>query len=140
MSNDKLTEFTLNDETLTVDYVETMTVKNGVECDIYTFADDDSRDLAIVTVKSGCKTPLQRILSGEKTIEGFYSGAGTLTVADGNGNEKRYAFSADNTGNVEVVVSQIMQWYANTESDLVFYEICQPPYKDGRFENIADLD
>jgi hypothetical protein len=31
-----------------------------------------------------------------------------------------------------------MQWYANGNSDLVFYEVCWPPYADGRFEDIAE--
>lgn len=27
---------------------------------------------------------------------------------------------------------------ASDDSVIVFYEICQPPYQDGRFENIAE--
>lgn len=140
MSKDKLTQFTLDGSTVPVKFLETIKVKNGVLCDVYCFVNDDSRDLAIVTVLSGYKTPLQRILLGEKTVEGYHLGAGTLTVTDENGKEQQYAFKAGDKGDVEVFVGQTMQWYANTRSDLVFYEVCRPPYKDGRFENIADLD
>lgn len=140
MSKGKLTQFTLNGDTLPVRFIETMKVKNGVTCDVYSFVDDNSRDLAIVTVASGCKTPLQRILLGEKTIEGYYEGIGTLTVVDEKGKERQYAYKAGDNGSVNVGIGQTMQWYANTESSLVFYEVCQPPYEDGRFENISDLD
>lgn len=37
---------------------------------------------------------------------------------------------------VVVKVDQVMQWHANGYSDLIFYEICEPPYQDGRFENL----
>lgn len=140
MSKDKLTQFTLDGNILPVRFNETIEVKSGVACDVYSFVDDESRDLAIVTVASGCKTPLQRILLGEKTIEGYYDGTGTLTVVDENGKERQYAFKGGDNGAVDVFVGQTMQWYADTKSDLVFYEICQPPYEDGRFENIADLE
>ena len=30
-----------------------------------------------------------------------------------------------------------MQWEASKNSNLVFYEVCYPPYQDGRFENLA---
>ena len=29
-----------------------------------------------------------------------------------------------------------MQWEADKDSDLVAYEICFPPYEDGRYQNI----
>jgi len=29
-----------------------------------------------------------------------------------------------------------MQWEADKEADLVAYEICFPPYEDGRYENL----
>lgn len=140
MSKAKLTQFTLDDNILPVRFVETTQVKNGVTCDVYSFVDDNSRDLAIVTVASGRKTPLQRILLGEKTIEGYCEGMGTLTVVDEKGKERQYTYKTGDNGSVDVGVGQTMQWYANTESDLVFYEVCQPPFKDGRFENISDLD
>lgn len=42
--------------------------------------------------------------------------------------------------NKEVVVGvgQIMQWTAPEDTDLVFYEVCDPPYQDGRFEDLPE--
>ena len=65
---------------------------------------------------------------------------GRLIVRDENGKERQYSFATGDSGSVDVFIGQTIQWYADTESNLVFYEVCQPPYKDGRFENIADLD
>jgi hypothetical protein len=120
-------------------YVETMQVKDGVECDVYAFEGDDSEDLAIVRVTKGFKTPLQKILQGDKTIEGYLDGEGALTVQHEDSTIKTYSFDAKSTDNeVEVQVGQIMQWAAPHDTDLTFYEICTPPYKDGRFENLAE--
>jgi hypothetical protein len=134
VSAERLTKFTINDQSVPVLFVETQTVKDGVECDIYAFVGDDSKDLAIVRVKKGYKTPLQKVLLGNKTVEGFVRGSGVLTV-----NNETYAFGSE-LDNKEVVVSvgQTMQWYANAQNDLTFYEICEPPYSDGRFENLPE--
>ena len=37
---------------------------------------------------------------------------------------------------VEIKVGDLVQWEAT--KDLVFAEICYPPYEDGRFENISE--
>src|SRR5215469_15871425 len=114
-----------------VEYVETMQVKSGVECDVYSFVGDGSEDLAIVRVAKGSKTPLQRILQGDKTIEGYLEGKGTLAVQYEDGTAKSHSFDATSTDKeVEVRVGQIMQWTAPNDTDLTFYEICKPPYKD----------
>lgn len=120
-------------------FVETQSVKDGVECDLYNFVDDNTRDLAVVRVDSGFKTPLQLVVKGSKTIEGFCSGAGTLTVWDKNGNTQQFTF-ADGNESTEVIVAvgQKMQWHADKNMRLEFYEICDPPYKDGRFENLPE--
>lgn len=34
---------------------------------------------------------------------------------------------------IAVMINDVMQWQA--DSDLVLYEICFPPYEDGRFQN-----
>lgn len=120
-------------------FVENQTVKEGVEADIYTFDEDDSRDLAIVHVMKGSKTPLQRILKGTKTIEGYVSGTGTLTVTTQDGSTKKYFYTAEDSNPVvetEVHIGELMQWSA--ETDLTFYEICEPPYEDGRFEDLEE--
>jgi hypothetical protein len=31
-----------------------------------------------------------------------------------------------------------MQWFADDDSSLTAYEICYPPYEDGRYENISE--
>jgi hypothetical protein len=135
----KLISFKVEGNNVPVRYVETMKVKDGVMCDIYSFQEDDKKDLAIVTVSRGSKTPLQRILQGEKTIEGFVRGQGLLTVWSEDGTSRSREFGPDrDDGPVAVRVGQIMQWHANADSDLVFYEICEPPYEDGRFENLPD--
>jgi len=56
----KLTSFTVDDRPVPVVFVETMDVKEGVVCDVYKIEGDDTRDLAIVTVRKGCKTPASR--------------------------------------------------------------------------------
>ncbi len=47
-------------------FVETMEVDEGVECDVYEFIGDKSKDLGIIRIKAGGKTPLQKVLKGEK--------------------------------------------------------------------------
>lgn len=37
---------------------------------------------------------------------------------------------------IDVQIGEQMQWAAEPESDLVFAEVCFPPYEDGRYENI----
>lgn len=134
----KLTELKTTSRTQKVTYIETQTVKEGVECDIYTFDGDSSRDLAIVRIQAGHKTPLQKVLLGEKTIEGFMTGAGNLTTWTVNGVVRTYEF--DGTNNIDEVIVKIgemMQWSADQKQGLTFYEICEPPYQDGRFENVV---
>ncbi len=120
-----------------VTFVETLAVKEGVVCDVYVFDSDKSKDLGIVTVSRGFKTPLQKILKGDKTLEGFVSGAGVLIVTTEE-ETKTYDFSNVSQTEVEVQVGNTMQWEANGSGNLVFYEICYPPYEDGRFENIPE--
>ena len=138
MDNGKLTQFKLAGELVPVEFVETQAVKEGVECDIYLFTDDSSKDLAIVRVSKGYKTPLQRVLLGNRTIEGLYSGSGTLTVQSNDGEIKSALFNSQDDAPIVVEVGQIMQWYANKDTGLVFYEICEPPYADGHFENLPE--
>ena len=135
----KLTNFLLGSKSRPVSFVETQQVKEGVECDIYNFTKDSSKDLAIVRVTKGFKTPLQKIKMGTKTIEGYIGGEGTLTVWSHDNVRTIYPFSASTSViSIEVKIGEIMQWYADGNSRLTFYEICEPPYIDGRFENLPD--
>jgi hypothetical protein len=125
---------------VSITFVETQAIKDGVTADLYTIDDDSTKDLAIVHVTKGHKTPLQRILKGTRTIEGYMSGNGMLAVTAQDGSQKTHTFT-DNTGinssiESEVHIGELMQWSA--ETDLTFYEICEPPYEDGRFENIPE--
>ncbi|MFA4995743.1 MAG: hypothetical protein WC536_01220 [Patescibacteria group bacterium] len=119
-----------------VSFVETMQVIDGVECDIYSFTEDERKDLGIIRVEPGKKTPLQRVLQGEKTIEQYISGKGKLTITRQDGTQD--VFLADGSNHVSRIVNigEMMQWEAAPDSDLIAAEICYPPYQDGRFENI----
>ena len=125
---------------LPITFVETQQIKEGVVADIYTFDGDSSKDLAIVHVTKGYKTPLQRILKGTKTIEGYMNGNGTFTVTSRDGSVKTYTFTENSDNNpaieTEVHIGELVQWSA--ETDLNFYEICEPPYEDGRFEDLEE--
>lgn len=131
--NEPLTKFQHHQ----VAFVRTDQIKDGVECDVYEFVDDASKDLAIVRVEAGCNTPLQRVLLGDSTTEGYLSGEGQLLVSDAEGHTTVYGYSeaGQATNPVDVSIGQIMQWHAGDEA-LVFYEICKPPYQEGRFENL----
>lgn len=127
---DKLTIF----QNQAVTYVETQQIKEGVEADLYTFNGDASKDLAIVRVAAGHKTPLQRILKGEKTIEGYLDGQAILTVTHLDSTQSVTAYPGNAELETPVAINETMQWSAGT--NLMFYEICLPPYEDGRFEDL----
>jgi mannose-6-phosphate isomerase-like protein (cupin superfamily) len=133
----KLKTFKRADELLPVRFLETQKVKDGVECDIYEFLNDTSCDLGIIRVSKGHTTPLQKVLSGDSTVEGFLSGEGTLSVGSDTGTKKYKFRQGGSKKEVEVMVGQTMQWHADGNTELEFYEICKPPYKDGRFENLS---
>lgn len=121
-----------------ISFVETINVTEGVDCDSYIFQDDETKDLGIIRVAKGCSTPLQRVLQGESTIEGYLDGIGALHVIEEDGKVNKYDFAGDEAvKEIEVTVGQTMQWIADPDSDLTFYEICTPPYQDGRFENLT---
>ena len=134
----KLTDFKSSLGNQKVSYIESQTVKEGVECDIYMFNDDPSKDLAIVYVQPGHKTPRQKVLLGNKTIDGFIEGSGKLTVWSIEGATHTYNFDSSGTQDEVIVkVGETMQWAADEDATLTFYEICEPPYEDGRFENVT---
>lgn len=128
----------MDGKSLPVEYAETIQIKEGVSCETYRFTNDASRDVAIVTVQKGRKTPLQKVLLGSKTLEGYMSGEGSLTVQSTDGEVEVYDYPSSANQEVEVKIGEIMQWHANGDSDLTFYEICEPSYEDGRFENLPD--
>jgi hypothetical protein len=122
----------------TVFFVETVNVANGVKCDVYKFDDDPKKDLGIIRIAPGKKTPLQKVLKGDKTIEGYISGKGKLTITKPNGKKIIYHVGENTQQSLNVIVEigELMQWQADKNSKLIAYEICYPPYKNGRYENI----
>lgn len=117
-----------------VKYIETSQVIEGVTCEVYEFENDSSKDLGIVTIQPGKSTPSQKVLKGSKTIEGYILGDGELVIQGTNG-IKTYKMNGEKF-DVEVNIGETMQWKASQNSNLKIYEICYPPYKEGRFENI----
>lgn len=140
MTTEQLTSFSFQEQSLPIKFVEEMIVKEGVVCQVYQFEGDNTKDLGIVTVESGIKTPLQKVLQGDRTIEGWISGKGTLTITGASEEKRVYEVGGESQAPFSVVVDvgQIMQWQAARGSVLKFYEICYPPYQDGRYENLAE--
>jgi len=136
---EKLQDFSFEGKLHRVRYVETTPVTEGVVCEVYAFVDDNTRDLGIVTVSKGARTPLERVLNGNRTSNGFISGRGVLTVTSEDGTTQVHHFDSDNEKPiVDVEVGETMQWVADGEADLMFYEVCDPPYEEGRYEYLPD--
>jgi len=135
----KITKLKFQNQEYTLNFIESSQVKEGVTCDVYSIQETDAFDLGVVFVEKGKSTPNQKVLKGEKTFEIFEQGEGSLIINKGQTDEEVYAFSEESE-NMEITVNinQTMQWQASDGSDLMFYEICYPPYQDGRFENIEE--
>lgn len=135
-----LKEFQLDSDPQSVEFVGTERVCEGVECDVYVFIEDDSKDLGIIKVAPGFKTPLQRVVEGLRTIEGHVSGEGQLTIIREGGNCEIHDFCGEsqNKALIDVNIGDLMQWKAIGSTRLVAFEICYPPYQEGRYEEIAD--
>lgn len=131
----QLSSFRFEGRDLPVSFVETMEVTDGVKCDVYAFVGDPTKDLGVIRIKPGKRTPLQKVLKGERTIEGYLSGVGILKVTKPDGETITYTLQ---TGKfpVDVKIGETMQWEAAPDSELTAYEVCFPPYQDGRYENI----
>lgn len=134
----QITNFSFEGKEQPVIFVETMKVAEGVECDVYTFDGDTSKDLGIIRIKPGSRTPLQKVLKGDRTVEGYISGRGKLTITRNDGKHHIYEVSDEMKKPVVITVEigELMQWEAAPDSDLQAYEVCFPPYEDGRYENI----
>ncbi len=129
--------FIFEDNSLPVTYISTLDVAPGVKCDTYVFDNDNTKDLAIIKIDSGCKTPLQKVLEGDKTIEGYISGYGQLIIHRSDNQLEIYEFPGTPTPfSVNIRIGDTMQWQADQKSNLIVYEVCFPPYQDGRYENI----
>jgi hypothetical protein len=137
MSKNKIESFTYENETLTVKFIESSEVFPGVVCDVYFHPETKERDLGVIYIEAGKKTKPQRVLSGDQTIEGYISGTGRLCIQKPSGKKIIFEVNQNSEGFAQVVeVGDIMQWQA--DDNLVVFEICFPPYQDGRFENLED--
>ena len=130
----KLNRFMVDGVVQPVAFVKTEQVAEGVECDVYRFERDETKDLGIIRIQGGHATPFQRVLQGEKTIEGHMSGDGSLYVEKPDGGGTLYETERPFSTTIET--GDVMRWHAVRGSTLVAYEICYPPYQDGRFENL----
>jgi hypothetical protein len=125
-----------------VKFVETEQIVKGVERDAYSFIGDSTKDLGIIRIQPGFKTRRQRIRQGERTIEGHISGTGKLIIERVNGEKEVYKFDDKRKNKPEITVNidDIMQWLTAPDSPLIAYEICFPPYKEGRYEELGQSD
>lgn len=128
--------FTFEGKKQQITFIETLQVADGVECDVYSFDGDKNKDLGIIRITRGHKTPLQKVLKGERTIEGYISGKGKLIVTKSDGKQEIYIAGSSFTEPVDIKIGELMQWEASPDSGLVSFEICFPPYEDGRYENL----
>lgn len=135
MKKSKLNSFPYNGQAYLVRFIETQKITKGVACDIYAFTEDETKDLAIITIDRGNKTPLQKLIGGNVTIEGFVSGSGILRVKSKD-EEYTYIFNQNSSDPVSIKQGEIIQWIVDKDSDLVVFEICEPPFSEGRFENL----
>jgi mannose-6-phosphate isomerase-like protein (cupin superfamily) len=134
----RLQTFDLHGDSWDVEFVATSQVKEGVTCDVYRFTDDATKDLGVVEVLPGFRTPLQRVLAGESTIEGLLRGQGKLTITKDGGQVRVYDFHDPGRPPISVDRGDLMQWHANGSMPLVFYEVCTPPYEAGRFADVSE--
>lgn len=122
-------------------FQETIKVTDGVECDVYKFDGDLNKDLGIIRIQAGKKTPLQKVLKGNRTIEGYVSGKGKLTITKSDNTKNIYRVGDSRKPvSITVAIGELMQWQSDTNSELAAYEVCFPPYEDGRYENIEEQE
>lgn len=136
--SEKINYFEYHSRRLTAEYQETLDVAPGVRCDVYIHPETKRRDLAIVEVEAGRNTPAQKVLKGKVTVEGYLSGRGKLVIIHIDGSRSEFEVSPEDQGfSYSVAVGEVMQWQAAKDESLEFFEVCFPPYKDGRFEDLS---
>lgn len=134
----KLQTFTFQGKEQKVSYIETTeNVAPGVDCDVYAFIDDHTKDLGIIKMGPFAKTPAQRIEKGDATIEGYLKGNCTLYVST-NGNVSKFVCSDGTELEMVIRKGSVMQWKNNSDLPAEVYEICFPPYQDGRYTNLPE--
>ena len=132
---EKLSKFTLDNEVLDLKYESTNEVKTGVMCDVYSVRERTDVDFAFVKMESGCSTPLQLVLGGEKTVEIHLSGAGQFFFQENEQAEPEvFRLEDGKPFQLTIPIGSKVRWTAETE--LTFVEVCYPPYEDGRYRNL----
>ena len=119
-----------------IKYIETSTVQEGVTCDVYEFVNSASKDLGIINISKGFRSPRQLIVGGEETYQIHRKGEAILRIWKSENTKEPmhvYHFPGD-APEVLVEKGNIMEWQAI--GDMEYAEICVPPYKDGRFKNL----
>lgn len=139
---ERLTQFEFRGVLREVVYIETTKVRDGVECDVYGFVGDETKDLGIIRIEEGKETPRQRVTLDPNfeidfTEEGLVGGDGTLEIKRPGVLAQTYEMNQTN-GRFSILVArgEEMKWRAG-KGGLVVYEVCKPSYKDGRY---VDLD
>jgi len=132
-----LESFSHRNKTLQVVLQGSFEVFPGVICDVYIHPETKERDLGVITIKQGAKTFPQKVQRGIETIEGYMSGRGKLIIVKPSGDKLVFNVGPEDEGFSHTVeIGDTMQWQASKDEDLMVFEICYPPYDDGRFENL----
>ena len=136
----RITSFEFEGQVKQLNFVETTHVKPGVDCDVYLFVGDKTKDLGIIKIQQGNWTPPQEVLLGDRTVEGYVSGKGKLVILRGGKDreEHKVGDNPEEKLSVDVKIGDVMQWQADEDSNLSASEICFPPYADGRYNNLPD--
>lgn len=111
----------------------------GVWCDVYSHPETGERDYALVTMQPGTETPLQRVVQPHsETIEAYISGKGTFTL-ERNGFIETFEVGSDTSSDQSwlIIEGDSIQWKAAPDSELVFAEVCYPPFQPGRYKNLS---
>ena len=68
----------------------------------------------------------------------YIFGKGKLTITKTDGSQQVYDVNEELKEPVVVTVAigEQMQWEADKDFGLVAYEVCFPPYEEGRYENL----
>lgn len=119
-------------ENLSVTFIETLQVQDWVQCDVYEFVNDATKDLWIVRLSKGMASPHQLVVWGDKTLLWYMSGSWKFILETDEGIFE-YKMRKDVAFQIVIHKWEKMQWIADSDSELMYYEVYLPPYKDGRY-------
>ncbi len=124
--------FRYEDQDLPVSFVETIDVQEWVQCDVYDFVDDSSKDLWVVRLEKWVSSPYQLVVWWDKTLLGYISGNGKFIFET---DEWVFEYKMRKGIKFEFLINkwEKMKWIADNDSELMYYEVYLPPYRDGRY-------